>query len=78
MPVSRSGHQMVASPDKKTLYAIGGDHRYGGPHREVYKFYCTSDINSCKWAKTNIVLKYGRRNFVAFPIPNSLADKLCK
>jgi len=76
IPVSKYVFQMVSSPDKKTLYAIGGIG--SGSNKDIYKSDCNSDIKSCKWIKSNTELKYGRDNFVAIPIPNSLADKLCK
>ena len=72
-PVSKYDFQMVSSPDKKTLYAIGG---YGSS-KEIYKSQCNGDINSCKWIKSNTELKNGRGDFVAMSIPNSLADNLC-
>ena len=76
-PVSKYDFQMVSSPDKKTLYAIGGIGP-GSSNKDIYKSDCNSDIKSCKWIKSNTELKYGRDDFVAIPIPNSLADKLCK
>ena len=76
MPVSKSYFQMVSSADKKSLYAIGGaSGKESG--KEIYKFSCTGSINNCQWQKSNTALKYGRYSFVAIPIPNSLADKLC-
>ena len=77
LPFSLSYFQMVASPDKKSLYAIGGH----GEHRirnEIYKFHCPGAIETCKWTKTDTTLRDKRREFVAIPIPQSLAEKLCK
>ena len=73
LPVQRYSHEMVSSPDKKSVYLIGG---YS--NKEIYKFSCTGAINTCKWTKSKTELKYERKNFVAIPIPNYLADKLCK
>ena len=74
MPVTKYYFQMVETLDKTALYAIGGS---GSNNEEIYKFSCSGAINTCKWTKSNTALKYGRWNFVAIPIPNSLADKLC-
>ena len=67
---------MVSSPDKKALYAIGG---YNGTNynNDIFKFHCTGNINTCRWTKSETALRFGRRAFVAIPLPNSLADKLC-
>ena len=67
---------MVSSPDKKALYAIGG-YDNGVGKNDIYKFHCTGAINTCRWTKSETTLRFGRRGFVAIPIPNSLADKLC-
>ena len=64
---------MVSSPDKKTIYAIGGNADFN----DIYQSYCSGAINTCKWIKSNTALKYGRNRFVAMYIPNALADKLC-
>ena len=74
MPVTKYYFQMVETLDKTALYAIGGS---SSNSKEIYKFSCSGAINTCKWTKSNTALKYGRWNFVAIPIPNSLADKLC-
>ena len=74
MPVQRYYNEMVSSPDKKSIYVIGGN----DGEKDIYKFSCTGAINTCKWTKSKTALKYGRRNFVALPISNYLADKLCK
>jgi len=76
LPVDKREFQMVSSPDKKALYAIGG---WDGSYRnEIYKFHCSDSIQTCRWTKSKTTLRYGRSYFVAIPIPNSLADKLCK
>ena len=74
MPVTKYYFQMVSSAGKKSLYAIGGA---GSNNKEIYKFSCTGSINNCEWQKSSTALKYGRKSFVAIPIPNALADKLC-
>ena len=68
---------MVSSPDKKALYAIGG---WDGSDEtnDIYKLHCIDSIQTCRWTKSKTILRYGRDDFVAIPIPNSLADKLCK
>ena len=73
---------MVSSPDKKVLYAIGGHVGSVGLGagyytNDIFKFHCTGDINTCRWTESETTLRYGRDEFVAIPIPNSLADKLC-
>ena len=68
MPIGKVNHEMVSSPNKKSLYSIGG-------RGANLKFICTGAINTCKWTKIKGKLKRGR--FVAIPIPNSLANKLC-
>jgi len=76
LPVHKRYFQMVSSPDKKALYAIGG---YGSRNRNsIYKFHCPGDINTCRWTKSETTLRFGRYDFVAIPIPDSLAEKLCK
>ena len=67
---------MVSSPDKKALYAIGGWDGYNYTN-VIFKFQCMGDINTCRWTKSETTLRFGRGDFVAIPIPNSLADKLC-
>ena len=66
----------LSSPDKKALYAIGG---WDGSEEkdDIFKFHCPGDINTCRWTKLETTLRFGRKDFVAIPIPNSLADKLC-
>ena len=66
---------MITSTNKEFLYAIGG---HGANNKAIYKFSCNGDIKTCKWTKTNTELKYGRYRFVAMPLPNTLAEKLCK
>ena len=67
---------MVSSPDKKALYAIGG-YNNGVGKNDIYKFHCTGAINTCRWTKSETTLRFGRSDFVAIPIPNSLAENLC-
>ena len=85
LPVVRVYFQMVSSPDKKALYAIAGgfDGHFDGHStltysNDIFKFHCTGDINTCRWTKSETTLRFGRDAFVAFRIPNSLAEKLCK
>ena len=83
------GHQMVASKDKKSVFAIGGQQVYqlgtnsftwSNDPREIYKFTCTGELSTCQWSKLDYELMWrnGRSNFVAIPIPDDLADKLCQ
>ena len=67
---------MVSSPDKKTLYVIGGGDG-SGSDKNIYKSSCSGAIGTCQWKKSNTELKYGRYNFVAMSIPNALADQIC-
>ena len=53
-----------------------GNWEYGHQH-EIYRFSCNGSINDCVWAKIETELAYGRRDHVAFPIPNALVNKLC-
>ena len=76
LPVVRVYFQMVSSPDKKALYAIGG-YDNGVGKNDIYKFHCTGAINTCRWTKSETTLRFGRSDFVAIPIPNSLAENLC-
>ena len=78
LPVSKSGFQMVSSADKKALYTVGGDSGIPSSANSIFKFHCPGDINTCRWTKSETTLRFGRSDFVAIPIPNSLADKLCK
>ena len=68
---------MVSSPDKKALYAIGGEDGSSWTN-DIFKFYCSGNIDTCRWTKSETTLRFGRSDFVAIPIPNSLADKLCQ
>ena len=72
LPFEVSYHQMVASPNKRYLYAMGGSI---GFRKEMYKLICTGTIDTCKWTEISGGLK--RYYFVAIPIPNALAHKLC-
>ena len=76
-PVDKNRFQMVSSPDKKALYAIGGANGYNDNTNDIYKFHCSGTISTCKWTKSETTLRIGRSSFVAIPIPNVLADKLC-
>ena len=78
LPVHKRYFQMVSSPDKKALYAIGGRDGNGDNNNDIFKFHCPGDINTCRWTKSETTLSFGRRDFVAIPIPNSLAEKFCK
>ena len=78
LPVPKYAFQMISSPDKKTLYVIGGTDHSGNLRKEIYKSQCSGAINTCKWTKSKTELKFGRESFVAISIPNSLADKLCE
>merc|ERR1712062_375941 len=78
LPVSKSGFQMVSSADKKALYTVGGDSGIPSSANSIFKFHCPGDINTCRWTKSETTLRFGRDAFVAFRIPNSLAEKLCK
>ena len=77
MPVPNKEFAIVTSVDKKSLYAIAGSGS-GGSSSDIYKYSCTGHINTCKWTETSTTLKFARQDFVAIPIPDSLADKLCK
>ena len=76
MPVFKHAFQMVSSPYKNALYAIGGWDGYTYTN-VIFKFQCMGDINACRWTKSETTLRFGRSDFVAIPIPYSLADKLC-
>ena len=76
LPVGMAEHEMVASPNNQVLYTFGN--YYGGNNKDIFKFSCSGNINSCQWTKTNLKLKYGREESVAFRIPDALANKLCK
>ena len=74
LPVEMGYHEMVASPNNQALYTFGNGY---GHQEDIYKFSCSGNINSCQWTKSNLKLKYGREECVAFRIPDSLANKLC-
>ena len=68
-------HQMVASKDKTSLYTIGNGK--SSNNKDIYKFECTQSITECSWTKIPTQLQSGRKQTVAMPIPNELANKLC-
>ena len=67
---------MVPSPDKKALYAIGGEDGSSWTN-DIFKFNCYGNIDTCRWTKSETTLRFGRYSFVAIPIPKSLAENLC-
>jgi len=71
LPVKISDHEIVAS--KGNLYTIGSSFN----NKDIYKFACTNSITNCSWTKIPTQLQYGRRQTVAMPIPDALANKLC-
>ena len=75
LPVSMVEHEMVASPNNQVLYTFGNQY---SPREDIYQFSCSGNINSCQWTKSNLNLKYGRDDMVAFRISDSLANKICK
>ena len=72
LPVNHGYHEIVASKDNKYLYAIGN---YNSPN-DIYRFTCTNSITNCSWTKIETKLQYGRRDTVAIPLPDSIANKL--
>ena len=76
LPVPIYDHQMVSSPDKQYVYTIGNDET--SYNKDIYKYSCNGDITQCGWTKIETQPHYGRERFVAFAIPNSLANKLCE
>ena len=74
LPAKMAYHKMVASPNNQVLYTFGNTF---GNKQDICKFLCSGNINSCQWTKSNLRLKYGREESVAFRIPDSLANKLC-
>ena len=74
LPVEISHHALVASSDKKFLYAIGSA---GSNINDIYKLSCQSN-RDCQWTEAETKLKYGRFGGVAMHIPDDLASKLCK
>ena len=78
LPVPVLDHQMVSSSlDKQFVYTIGND--LGAYDKDIFKYTCPSnDIKQCVWTKAKTKLKYGRERLVAFGIPNSLAESICK
>ena len=89
MPLNLTSMELVTSPDKKAIFAIGGigqiqecnqnGYCYDKTNlsRDIFKFECPGAIDTCKWKKISTSLRYARVNFAAFPIPNALADKIC-
>ena len=76
LPVPLHDHQMVSSPDKQYVYTIGNDAT--SYNKDIYKYSCNGDITQCGWTKIETQPHYGRERFVAFAIPDSLANKLCE
>ena len=78
LPLGFDSHEIVASNDKKALFAIGNAViSTDWNSRDIYKFSCTNSITHCSWTKISTKLQYGRWNTVAMRIPNALANKLC-
>ena len=77
LPVPMLDHQMVSSPDKKSVYTIGNEHSQYD--KDIYRYSCpTKDIRQCQWNKIETKLKYGRERLVAFGIPKSLSQRICE
>jgi len=74
-----SGHRMVASPRKDTVFSFGG---YYDAYKKIIKFSCPDTKDGklkCQWKeiKGGTNLSKNRYNAVAMAIPDDLADKLC-
>ena len=76
LPYYFTGHEIVASKDNKYLYTIGNYH--SSNNMNIFKFECTNSITNCSWTKIATKLQYGRSRTVAIPLPDSMANKLCK
>ena len=76
MPLGHRYHNMVASPDKKSIYTVGALSRYGEGDN-IYQLTCTDNINDCKWTLMETTLKSKRFRVLAFPITNDVANKIC-
>jgi len=79
LPVKIAVHQVVASPDRKSLYTIGNAYSTTN-NKDIFKFSCTGNpgiASNCNWTKIPTELKYGRYQHLAFTIPNALAKKIC-
>merc|ERR1719225_1655346 len=79
LPVHIRNHQMVTSPNKQFVYTIGNEFTGYDINKDIYKYACqNNDIKHCVWTKAKTKLEYGRERLVAFGIPNSLAERICK
>merc|ERR1711862_430863 len=58
LPVNMADHEMVSSSNNQDLYTFGNG--YSGNKKDIFKFSCSGNINSCQWTKSNLKLKYGR------------------
>merc|ERR1711976_110095 len=75
IPVKLADAQIVASPNKDELFTFGNN--YDSNNKDIYRFSCQGNSDSCSWTKTNLQLKHGREEAVAFAISDGLAEKLC-
>ena len=71
LPGGNKHHQMVASPDGHSVYAINQI------NKNIYRYSCRSHINTCSWTKSQTQLKYEHDNAIAIPIPDALAYQMC-
>ena len=78
LPTPLHSHQMVSSPDKKKVYAIGGKFGIHAGEYNIYQYTCSGDITTCQWNQIETKLKERRNAFVAMPIPEDLAEQLCQ
>ena len=74
----RSYRLIASSPDKKSIFALGG-YNNEGASKEIFEFSCpTNAIDSCKWKKSDVSFTNGRWHFTMISIPDSVADAVCE
>ena len=73
--------QVITSRNGETLFLVGG---WKPPTKldfieEIYQLVCGENtVESCQWMDTGLKLEHPRLAHLVFPIPESMANELCK
>ena len=78
LPKPLRSYRLSASPDRKSIFALGG-YNNDGANKDIFEFRCpTNTIDSCEWKKSDVSLMNGRWHFTMINIPDSVAEAICE